>query len=369
MQMLDKKQDNYMHYYNFTAIRGMQSEREFYVTICPMDLIPKIFLYNEEQLPPSMRAQRTLNKARIPDIASYLAKNQDDYILSSITASIDGEVIFDPIKENSSLGTLKIPMDSRIIINDGQHRRAAIERAIQMNADLAYDSISVVFYIDIGLKKSQQMFADLNKNAVKPSRSLNILYNHRSPLARYLIQLLNEINIFQDQVELEKTSISNRSKKIFTLSNLYQASVDLLDYKEKSMSLTTEMKEFCFNFWKFLNENMREWQMIMSSKLKPIDVRNQYISTHGVTLQALARVANELKRKFPIKWTDRFSGIKEIDWSRSNLIWHGRAIINSRVRKNIDNIELVKIEIKKKIKLTLSKSELEREKIFSEVIN
>ena len=56
--------------YIFPAIRGIQASKEFYVTMCPLKLIPKIFVYNEAELPPKLRAQRVLNKARIPEIAN-----------------------------------------------------------------------------------------------------------------------------------------------------------------------------------------------------------------------------------------------------------------------------------------------------------
>ena len=48
------------------------------------------------------------------------------------------------------MGFLVIPMDSRFILNDGQHRRAAIERALERNPELRYETISVVFFIDAG---------------------------------------------------------------------------------------------------------------------------------------------------------------------------------------------------------------------------
>ena len=72
-----------------------------------------------------------------------------------------------------NMGSLSIPMEAQILINDGQHRRAAIEQAIAESSELGHDHISVLFFIDEGLKRSQQMFADLNKNAVRPSDSLN----------------------------------------------------------------------------------------------------------------------------------------------------------------------------------------------------
>ena len=42
--------------YVFPAIRGIQAEREFYVSMCPLRLIPKIFLFDEDELVPEMRA-------------------------------------------------------------------------------------------------------------------------------------------------------------------------------------------------------------------------------------------------------------------------------------------------------------------------
>ena len=60
--------------------------------------------------------------------------------------------------------------------------------------------ISVVFFQDDGLKRSQQMFSDLNKNAVKPTKSLNILYDHRDEvLSIYVVNLVGSVDIFEGQ--------------------------------------------------------------------------------------------------------------------------------------------------------------------------
>src|SRR3954466_5767575 len=83
--------------YVFPAIRGTQARREYYTSMCPLRLIPKIFLFDEEEMPPELRAQRTLNKARVPEMARYVVDNTGDYIFSAITASIDAEVKFEPI--------------------------------------------------------------------------------------------------------------------------------------------------------------------------------------------------------------------------------------------------------------------------------
>lgn len=85
----------YGYSYTFPALRGTQANKEYYVAMCPLKLLPRIFLFDEVSLPPELRAQRTLNNSRIPDITRYLVENEADYAFSAITASIDGEVKFE----------------------------------------------------------------------------------------------------------------------------------------------------------------------------------------------------------------------------------------------------------------------------------
>ena len=155
--------------YGFDAIRGIQAGREFYVAMCPFKTIPKLFIFNDEFVPPEMRAQRILRDTRIPALKNYIVNNTKDYIFSSLTASVDGVMKFAPSPsegQDGKIGRLYISMDATILINDGQHRRRAIEEALKEMPELAHEMISVVFFQDKGLKRSQQMFADLNKNAV-----------------------------------------------------------------------------------------------------------------------------------------------------------------------------------------------------------
>ena len=43
--------------------------------MCPLRLIQRLFVFDEEELTPEMRAQRTLNKARVPEMARYILDN------------------------------------------------------------------------------------------------------------------------------------------------------------------------------------------------------------------------------------------------------------------------------------------------------
>ena len=89
--------------YIFPSIRGVQARRAFYISMCPLRLIPKIFTFDGEELVPELRAQRILNRGRIPELARYILNNRDDYVFSALTASIDGDIKFIPFEKEISV--------------------------------------------------------------------------------------------------------------------------------------------------------------------------------------------------------------------------------------------------------------------------
>ena len=221
--------------YSFPAVKGIQAGMEYYVAMVPLDCIPKLFTFTDENLPPEIRSQRTLNKARIPEMRDYILSNPTSYVFSALTASIDGDVLFTATPSSSSLGMLSISMSARLLINDGQHRRAAIEEALKKNPDLKYEHISMVLYHDIGLKRSQQMFSDLNRFAIRPTKSLNILYDNRDALSLLVKEIIASIPGFNELVDKEHTSIPNRSVSLFTLSAIHHGTKALLrDHSDSS---------------------------------------------------------------------------------------------------------------------------------------
>jgi len=353
--------------YLFTAIRGIQAGREYYVTMCPMRLIPKLFLFDEEELPPELRAQRVLNKARIPQLIGYIIDNPKEYIFSSITASIDGRVEFRPITEtaDNKIGLLIVPMTAKLIINDGQHRRAAIEEALKDNPDLGKETISVVFFLDAGLKRSQQMFADLNKHAIKPTKSLGILYDHRDALSRLVLRLAQIVPVFKNRIELEKTAISNRSLKLFTLSNVYQGTKALLGKKSQKDKVTQQEEDLVAQYWTEVTKYIPEWQILMENKATSSELRKGFVHAHGIALQALGIAGHVLIAKYPNNWKSKLQALKKIDWSRSNSkLWEGRAMIGGRINKSQMNVTLTTNALKQVLGLELSPEENKAERLM-----
>jgi len=352
--------------YNFPAIRGIQAGREYYVSMCPLKLIPKIFLFDDEELVPEIRAQRILNKVRVPEIANYILDNPDSYVFSAITASINGEVHFDSLGESGNegrIGSLRIDMQAQFIINDGQHRRAAIEQALKDEPKLGDETIAVVFFVDRGLALCQQMFADLNRYAIRPSRSLGLLYDHRDDRAQLAKLVVLRSDAFKDLVELEKSTLSARSRKLFTLSAIYSGNTALLDGQEPSD--IDEAATICADYWNEVGKKMPEWQFVRESKMTAGDVRRDFIHSHAIVLQALGHVGNQLLKSRQKTWRKSLTRLQSINWSRSDAkTWEGRAMIGGRVSKAGHNVTLTTNLIKQRLELSLSPEEQRVEQAF-----
>ncbi|MDZ4386583.1 MAG: DNA sulfur modification protein DndB [Moraxellaceae bacterium] len=343
--------------YQFTAMRGVQAGRAYYVLMCPLRLVPKLFRFDDEALPPELRAQRVLNRVRVPQISRYIVEHLDEYILSSLCASVDGEIEFLPIDRSGplrSIGTLRIGMSATILINDGQHRRAAIEEALQERPELGEESISIVLFADRGLIRSQQMFADLNVHAIRPTKSIRLLYDHRDEMAKLVRQIIQLVPLFRQFTDLEKTSISNRSLKLFTLSSLHQATLLLLK-KSRTASVEPGDLEKCVDFWSIVIGNMPDWQNIAKKTVLAHELRRDYIHAHGIALQAIALAGAQLQEQRPSTWKQDISQICLIDWSRANVAaWEGRALIGGKINKSSQSVTLVANAILKHLDVPLT---------------
>jgi DNA sulfur modification protein DndB len=354
--------------YVFPAVRGIQAGREFFVAMCPMKIVPRIFSFDGGDVPSTLRAQRILNKARIPEIARYIVNNPHDFVFSSITASIDRRVRFVPndrVHGAAHTGELHIPMAARILINDGQHRRAAIEAALRERPALGEEALSVVFFQDAGLKRSQQMFADLNKHAVRPTRSLGILYDHKEPFAVLARALVDQVPLFTGLTELEKTSISNRSPKLFTLSTVYQATKAFLGGETRKAPPAPEEAALAASFWNELPRHIPEWQEAIEGRVSFANLRRDFVHSHGIALHALGRAGAGLVQRYPEGWQQRLSKLDGLDWRRSNSgLWEGRALMGGRASKAAMNVALTANALKSILGLSLDVGEQRAEQAF-----
>lgn len=354
-----------MLFYKFPAAKGIQAGCEYYVCMIPLGIISKLFLSNNEEVLPEFRAQRKLNHSRIPDIKNYIINNRDSYVFSALAASVDGQVAFikSPIDDN--VGILEIDMRSTFLINDGQHRKAAIEAAILEDDTLKNETISVVLFRDKGLERSQQMFADLNKHAVTTSKSINVLYESKDPTGIATKKLVKEVDFLRKYTHTENDNLGKFSSKIFTLNNLRNANQNII----RNRKVDSEIYDFLLNFWSLVSKNIKEWQEMDSGLLYKKDLREDYILTQGVTLLALGKLGAYLLDNPNIDMEKSLKKLSKIDWLRSNHEnWMGRAIKpNGNINRNEEGIVLTYIKIKQLIDLDLTIGEKAKELKFNEV--
>jgi DNA sulfur modification protein DndB len=356
--------------YVFPAIRGIQARREYYTSMCPLRLINKLFLFDDEELLPEIRAQRTLNRSRVPEIARYVTANPENYVFSAITASVDADVRFEPLgagREGQKVGLLHIPMSARFVINDGQHRRAAIECALRERPELGDETIAVVFFLDLGLERSQQMFADLNRHAVRPSRSLGVLYDHRDDLAQLAKLVVFRSALFRGLVEMERSTLSPRSRRLFTLSAIYTATSALV--KHQNGTDLEGLAALAVDFWETIATQFQEWEHVRTGAMTAGEVRRDFIHSHAVVLQAIGNAGAELLQRRGDNWLSPLRKLRKLDWSRANArLWEGRAIVGGAVAKASNNVTLTGNVIKQHLGLPLSAEEQRIETAFREAL-
>jgi DNA sulfur modification protein DndB len=328
---------------SFPAMRGVQAGREFYVIMCPLRHLAKFFLFDEEEIPPELRAQRSLNRNRLPGLVRYILDNRADYVFSALTASIDGDMQFvahDTDGHANRLGVLHVAMDAQFLINDGQHRRQAIQDALEADPSLAEETIAVVVFADEGLARSQQMFADLNRHAVRPAKSIGVLYDHRDDGAAITRLVVIKSDFLRPIVEMERSALSVGSNKLFTLSALYSATQSLLH--GLGLETTDEASELAKSFWEAVAEQFPDWDQVRRRRMPAREVRQSFIHSHGIALAAMGRVGNTLltEARDEAHWRPPLKRLGDIDWSRSNRDWEGRAIVGGKVSKATTNVTL-----------------------------
>lgn len=331
--------------------------REYYTAMVKLSVVPKLFQFKDwSELPPEHRAQRVLQKSRVPEITSYIIDNPDDYIFSALTASYPGEAKFAAFNSKSpNIGELEISMETELVLNDGQHRRAAIEEAIKQNPDLSEHSIAVVLFPCEDLDRMQQMFSDLNRTARSTAKSLNILFNHRDLMAQVTLAVTESVPVFRKLVDKDRASLPQKSPMLFTLSALHDATVALLE------SVTDEnhiaQQQAAIDFWTTVATNFPEWKRAADGDTKPMDVRALYLHSHSVMLWAIGAAGRTLMIEHPNDWKSRIVALKDIDWRRANKDWQRVTMMGPQILNRRQNREDTAALIKQKLGLPLTANE------------
>ena len=339
--------------YKFPVVRGVQAGKEYYIAMVPLKMLSRLFPSDDEFVLPEYRAQRKLNEARIPVISKYILDNRDSYVFSALAASIDGEFIFTSSPEVPDVGVLEVGMDSKFLINDGQHRKSAILEALQEDPSLSEETISIVFYADKGLAHSQQIFTDLNKNAVKTSNSISELYDSRDQMAVITREIISRIPFLNTYTDKEKDILGKFSSNLFTLNTFYTANKVIA-----GRGTSDDLENFLYRFWFTVCLHMIQWQELEHKEITKVDLRENYIATQSIVIQAFGRVGNYLIRHKEIDLEKCLCNLETINWRRNSELWKMRAINqNGRIITNKKAALLIANVLKENLGLPLTSDE------------
>ena len=350
--------------YRFPVVRGIQAKTKYYIAMVPLKMLSKMFSADDEEFVlPEYRAQRKLNEARIPIISRYILDNRDSYVFSALAASIDGEFVFEENEKNPDTGVLEVSMDAHFLINDGQHRKSAILKALKEDPTLENETISIVFYSDQGLKRSQQIFTDLNKNAVKTSNSISELYDSRDEMAVITRNVIWNIEFLNTYTDKEKDILGKYSSSLFTLNTFYAANKYIVGRNQSD-----DCEGFLIRYWTEVVNHMKQWQELQNHQITKIDLRENFIATQSIVIQAFGRVGNYFYTS-EVNLEEYLEKIEKINWSRNAKQWYLRAVSkNGRIITNKKAAMLIANVIKKAIGISLTQEEKNAEKFLKNTI-
>lgn len=264
--------------------------------------------------------QRIRDPNKVDEIIEYLKDYKDSWIFSSITASCDSPIVYQPLKEEERVGRICIRKGSKLLINDGQHRADAIGKIWngrlldKYMEDFGSQSVSVVIYEGQTLRRMQQMFIDLQKGTLV-NKSLQ---SELSPtLDNQLVREVRDtLPFFRNYIIRDQTSVAKGSRKLFTQKSFYDANKYVFGTK-LNKSNYDKAKKFLIEFWETVSLNINGWEEFLDEpSLDTDEFRNENLSHLSVTMHAFGMIASKLYHdKFSL---NRLPRLRNIDFSRDN---------------------------------------------------
>jgi hypothetical protein len=226
-----------------------------------------------------------------------------------------------------------------MFVQDGQHRRAAIEQLLTDAPSLHDNTIAVMLFPDPMLDRSPAIFSALNQQYVQRNASRRVAHDPVRPLASVARRITEEALIFQGRVDYERTTIFNRALAMFTMNAVFQATQALLEVGEQA-EISDEQAELALRFWTVLGEIIPEWRQVIAGETSPAALRPHFVHVHSVTLLAIGCAGATLAAAYPRDWQTKLAAWAALDWSRRNPAWEGRAMLQGRMSKKHTSIQL-----------------------------
>lgn len=340
--------------YKFGAVMGVQNDRIFYQATVPFRVLSSM-LKLDDNFDVTKRSQRLVNKSRGKAVAKYLQKNVDGfYVIPPLVGFIEGDFEFEevPLDGFYGLGRMKVSLDSRFMLFDGQHRAFGIREALALAPELAHQNVSIMFFNGLTLSQRQQAFHDINFTQKTPAAALCIAYNERDDLDKAVIDTFNQSNL-RGFIEYEKNVASGDSSCIYSLKSLKDFAVNVIGSKTLTADNSELLERYTAALFSMVNIpayiaylEMTNKQFVKFGFNAAQAIREHYIIGHAVVLKALGLLARPLIDAYPDEWEAKLVALKELSiWHKSSDDWLNRCV--SQHEKMLSNAQAVRLTLYK----------------------
>lgn len=220
------------------AIRAHMGDWNYYMTFLRMEEIAaQIHTIQEIHSSAVLNEmiQQEISK-RASQISEYLL-NQPQRFFNSLIVGVYGGApdwyelkvgtnpIFDadiiPRELDGILGFLRFDGTETLFAIDGQHRVQGIKQALEKNAELSKEEVSVIFVAHRrdpdGMERTRRLFTTLNRYAKPVSKSEIVALDEDDIIAITTRELVEKHPLFQEKISLSKTkAVAVRDNRSFT---------------------------------------------------------------------------------------------------------------------------------------------------------
>jgi DNA sulfur modification protein DndB len=317
-----------------SAIQGTQFGKEVYSTVIKFNDLHKFL----EVFP---NVQRDIMPRKVSSMRRYILSGLENgnvqmRFFSAVTVTCKGHIFYDKNTHRMAIDT----KESKLSINDGQHRFESIKTAIDsleydyvkskdkkrstkiraMIEELSNMVVPVVVFSGLSDSEEKQLFHDLNNLAQRPSRNANIRLNQTDLLSRLARELAEENRYLKHYgVEKDRMSIHKSNPNTILLSTIYESVKELLGYEFKMDK-------------HFLNEsNLESYKNMIDETFDKlfyklpatIDKKGEYLIEKSYTLKAISRFISNARNNLEIQMSDEqiFDIIGNIDWTLNIESW------------------------------------------------
>lgn len=300
----------------FPAICGQQGGYQYFSVQAKFGELSKAFVFDDTSLPLELRCQRELNTGRAKKFADYIKNNPETFVTGAVLGTVDDSVKFIPFEgpfATGDIGMLQIPADHRIILCDGQHRQAGIEITQEDDSISKDNTLPIILYSASNIDRQQQIFTDVNSNQIKPASSLSMAFDHRSNFAAFVKELGKRAPNIRQAIEYEKNSVSSKSLRLWPLVSFKSFVMNVTHLSERNFDekiMDEQGRERLLDvlvcFIKGL-DHLPMWKDTLARKLNAAELRQDYIVSHAVFLEALGHYGAHLLQ--------HMQKIGKVDWS------------------------------------------------------